>query len=99
MEKFCGEAGQQKETGCDSTDELYDVADWSFAFSKSRPTLSSTPLINCTDSGVENLRATSSASLITTARGVPGNASSSATAARRMLRSTAAMRPMRQFSA
>jgi hypothetical protein len=39
---------------------------------RSFPTLSSTPLINCTDSGLENLRAISSASLITTARGVPG---------------------------
>ena len=34
------------------------------------PTESSTPLMNCTDSGAENLRAISSASLITTGRGV-----------------------------
>lgn len=34
------------------------------------PTESSTPLMNWTDSGAENLRAISSASLITTGRGV-----------------------------
>src|SRR5438094_3995077 len=56
--------------------------------SNSLPTLSSTPLMNCTDSGLENLRAISSASLIMTARGVAGNPSNSATAARRILRST-----------
>jgi hypothetical protein len=41
-------------------------------FPKSLATLSSTPLTNCTDSKLENLRAISSASLITTARGVSG---------------------------
>ncbi len=39
---------------------------------KSFATLSSTPLTNCTDSGLENFLAISSASLITTARGVSG---------------------------
>ncbi len=39
---------------------------------KSLATLSSTPLTNCTDSRLENFRAISSASLITTARGVSG---------------------------
>ena len=38
--------------------------------------------MNCTDSGLENLRAISRASLMMTARGVVGNPSSSATAAR-----------------
>ena len=65
----------------------------------SLPMLSRTPLMNCADSGEENLRAISMASLMTTARGVCGNPSSSATAARIRLRSTAAMRSMRQFSA
>jgi hypothetical protein len=37
---------------------------------RSFPTESSTPLMNWTDSGAENLRAISSASLITTGRGV-----------------------------
>jgi hypothetical protein len=40
------------------------------AAARSFPTESSTPLMNCTDSGAENLRAISSASLITTGRGV-----------------------------
>jgi len=40
--------------------------------SSSRATLSSTPLMNCTDSGAENRRAISSASLMTTGRGVSG---------------------------
>ena len=40
------------------------------AAERSFPTESSTPLMNCTDSGAENFRAISSASLITTGRGV-----------------------------
>jgi len=40
--------------------------------SNSLPTLSSTPFTKCTDSGEENFRAISSASLITTAFGVSG---------------------------
>src|SRR5689334_7375599 len=64
--------------------------------SSSFPTESRTPLMNCTDSGAENLRATSSASLITTGRGVWCGPSNSATPVRNTLRSTAAMRSMRQ---
>src|ERR1035438_8039162 len=41
-------------------------------FCSSFATLSSTPLTNCTDSRLENFRAISSDSLITTARGVSG---------------------------
>src|SRR5260221_13955269 len=43
-----------------------------FAAPMPLPTESSTPLMNCTDSGEENLRAISRASLMITARGVPG---------------------------
>ena len=41
-------------------------------FCSSFATLSSTPFTNCTDSRLENFRAISSDSLITTARGVSG---------------------------
>ena len=43
---------------------------WIVEDASSFPTESSTPLMNWTDSGAENLRAISSASLITTGRGV-----------------------------
>src|SRR5262249_49103913 len=65
----------------------------------SLPTESSTPLINCTDSGEENLRAISSASLITTGRGVAGSPRNSATLHRSTLRSTAAILSTRQCCA
>src|SRR5579859_3937000 len=50
------------------------IANCFFHFFSSRfwAALSSTPLIKCTDSGLENLRAISSASLITTGLGVSG---------------------------
>ena len=50
-------------------------------FASSRATLSSTPLMNCTDSGVEKRRAISSDSLMMTGRGVSGKPRNSATPA------------------
>src|SRR5262249_11185876 len=55
-------------------------------------TASSMPLMNFTDSSVVNVRASSSASLMTTAGGVLTSTSSSAIASRRISRSSSAMR-------
>ena len=57
------------------------------------------PLMNFTDSSVLNVRASSSASLMTTAGGVPRSRSSSQTAIRRISRSSTAIRSGRQRSA
>ena len=57
------------------------------------------PLMNWEDLGVENRLAISSASSITTGRGVSGSCSSSKSASRRMFRSTTGIRASRQWSA
>ena len=57
------------------------------------------PLMNFTDSSVLNVRASSSASLMTTAGGVAGSRSSSQIAIRRISRSSTAIRSGRQRSA
>jgi len=70
-----GEWGKSKEPASPGRVEelgLQRNSSYALAFSRSRPTLSSTPLMNWMDSGLENLRAISMASLITTARGVCG---------------------------
>src|SRR5262249_10244880 len=62
-------------------------------------TPSKIPLRNCEDRGVEKRLAISSASSMTTGRGVAGSCNSSNSASRKMLRSTTGMRTSRQWSA
>src|SRR5207244_3339384 len=59
---------------------------------------SSMPLMNFTDSSVLKVRASSSASLMTTGRGVSGSRSSAHAAIRRLRRSITAIRSVRNFA-